>query len=419
MVTRTRYDEGVQATGAGIIAFLALLVRSSAASGDWPAWRGPQRDALAASLPAPAVAQPPRKVWEVKTGGGYSSPILTGQRVVTHWREADAEVVAAFDFGTGRELWRHRYTSPFAKSSYAPNMEPGPYSTPAASPDGKLVVTLGGSGVLSCLDAATGRLIWRNDKVKVSTAKLYTGTAMSPLIDGASAIAFLGDDTRAALTAFDLATGAERWSLPTADPPGYASPILATLDGKRQVVTLTGGRVIGVNPANGELLWSLAFPDQWNENIVTPVRHGAGRLILSGVRRGTIAVQSGRVEWSRPDLPMYMSSPIVEGDTVYGFSSRNKGQFFALDARTGKTLWSSEGRQGETAGLLALGPASLAALMPEGELVIAERTPAAWKQTAKLRVAEAATWTQPVPTGAGLLIKSVATLARWDWAAPR
>lgn len=384
---------------------------------DWPGWRGPVRDGVSSTGGPVSWNSAPRKVWEAKSGSGYSSPVLSDGRVYTMWRNGNDEVVAAFDFSSGREVWRARYASPFQKSSYAPNMEPGPFSTPVAAA-GKLC-TLGGSGVLSCFDAATGKLLWRKDHVKVSTANLFTGSAMSPLIDGGNVIAFLGDDTRAALSAFDLATGAERWTWHAEDAPGYASPIIARIGTTRQLVALTDRRAISLDPGSGRLLWSVPFPDQWKENIVTPVQHGE-RIIVSGVRRGTFAVEvngsSPRIVWDVPAMPMYMSSPVLDGDTLYGFSSRNKGHFFAMDARSGKILWSGPARAGETAGLLSLGR-DLAALMPDGELQILERTPAAFKPKAKFHVADSATWTQPVPTGSGLIIQSVGSLARWDWAA--
>jgi outer membrane protein assembly factor BamB len=388
---------------------------------DWPGWRGPQRDAVAPAAAAPKQwPKALRRTWQTAAGGGYSTPVVAGNRVFVHGREGNQETVTAADLNTGKMLWQHRYSAPFQKSQYATQMEPGPFSTPAF--DNGRLYTLGPTSILTCLDAATGRVLWNKDSLPAGTAKLYTGTSMSPIVEGANVIAHLGDDTRAVLTAFDATTGAERWSWKQDDAPGYASPIAGEFHGTRQLITLTDRRAVAVHPASGATLWSLPFEDQWKENIVTPVRAG-NRVIFSGIRRGTIAVEvpppqgakwSPKVAWEAIPLTMYMSSPIVDGDTLFGFSQKQKGHFFALDTKTGKVLWTSEGRRGETAGLLSVG-AHLLALLPDGELVVMDRTAAAYREVARYKVADAATWSQPVPTGSGLIVKSVNSLSRWDW----
>ena len=141
--------------------------------------------------------------------------------------------------------------------------------------------------MLSAFDAATGAVKWRKDWSKeIDTSKMFTGTAMSPIIDGGLLVVHVGDDGEGAFRAFDPATGAEKWTLP-GHGPGYASPVVATLrrhppagDDDRQ-----GGR--RRRRSDGKQLWTIPFPDEWNENIVTPVVVG-DLLIVSGIRKGTL-----------------------------------------------------------------------------------------------------------------------------------
>jgi outer membrane protein assembly factor BamB len=385
---------------------------------DWNQWRGPARDGTAATLKTPAAwPKSLAKVWSVETGGGYSSPVVSGTRAFLISRQGENEVVQAVDLGTGRVLWKDSYPAPFTKSQYAREMAAGPFSTPLA--DSGRLYTLGVTAVLSCYDAAGGKRLWRNDYSKrVDTGKLFTGTAMSPIADGAAVIVYIGDDTKGTLTALDPATGAEKWKWEE-DGPGYASPIVAEIGGTRHLITLTDKRVIALDPATGRLLWSHPFKDQWNENIVTPLASG-NRVFVSGVRAGAFALDvhkqgarwGVRQAWHSKETPMYMSSPVLNGGRLYGFTSRNKGQFFCQDAATGKLLWTTAGRDAQSAALISAGDA-LIALTPEGELVAIRRTPEKYEELARYRVAHQGTWAHPVPVSGGLLVKDQASLTLW------
>lgn len=390
-----------------MIPLLALLAAAPAV--EWDQWRGPNRDAIAAHVSAPA-AWPARltKKWAIPAGDGYSSPVTGAGRVYLHWRQGTREIVTAHEVATGREVWRQSYEAPFQKSSYATRMGSGPWATPLYR-EGRLY-TAGVTAIVSCFDAATGRLLWRQDNSKsVSTAGLFTGSSASPAMAGGHLIVVIGDDRKGMVKAFDPATGKERWSW-NEDGAGYSSPIVT--GGK--VILLTLARAVALSLETGKLVWAADFRDQWNENIVTPVR-AANAVLFSAVRRGTVALDlAGKPLWENKDLPMYMSSPVADGTHIYGFSSRNKGQYFCLDVKSGKVLWTSPGRGGETAGLLAAGGALLA-LNTDGELLVLERKPAAFRQIASYKVADSAVWSQPVPFGNGVLIKSVTDLSYWTW----
>jgi len=398
------------------IAGVLIALGSVALHAQWPQWRGPNRDAIvpAASVPA-AWPDKPTVQWTQPIGEGYSSPVVDDGRVFVHSRTDPEEVVSAFELASGETIWSAAYASAFSKNKYAAAMAKGPFSTPLVS-NGR-VFTLGTSAVLSSFDAATGALRWRKDwSNEIDTSRLFTGTAMSPIIDNGLLIVHVGDDDGGALRALDPASGDEKWALP-GHGPGYASPIVTVADGVRELVTMTDKAVVGVDVGSGKQLWTIPFPDEWNENIVTPTLAG-GVLIVSGTRKGTFGYRleksGARQLWNNTDLPMYMSSPVVDGSFVYGFGSKRKGQLFCLDAETGVAKWTTEGRGGTNAAIQSAG-SNLVVLTTDGELLVVRRTPEKYDELKRYKVAESQTWAHPVLVPGGVLIRDAAALTLWSW----
>jgi outer membrane protein assembly factor BamB len=239
---------------------------------------------------------------------------------------------------------------------------------------------------------------------------------MSPLVDRGLLIAHVGGHDSGTLAAFDTGTGETRWEW-SGDGPGYASPIIVEIGGTRQIVTQTQKHIVGVSASKGQLLWEIPFETEFLQNIVTPVIYKQ-TLILSGIDKGVFAVQpllSGGVGvteqlWANTDVSMYMNSPVLIGDYVYGLSNKRKGQFFCLDARTGKTQWVSNGREGDNAAIVAAGQFLM--LLTEGaELVIARADPKQFEIIKKYSVADSPTWAHPVLVGKRVLIKDASSLA--------
>src|SRR5262245_53245721 len=328
------------------------LIASIAVAQDWAEWRGPNRDGVVKDFVAPAAWPKELKLlWKTPLGSGYSSPVVSKDRAWIHARKGEEEIVSSVDLKTGKVVWTKTYPVTFSKNQYAVKMGKGPNSTPVLY-DGKLF-TLGVTAILSCFDATTGELKWRKDFGAPDTSKMFCGTSFSPIVDQGNLIVYSGDDIKGgSMFALDPATGKERWKW-TGEGPGYASPIVVELEGARQVVTMTDKSVVGVESKSGKLLWRMPWPDEWNENIVTPALN-KNTLICSGVREGTIAAQvtkncpewTAKQIWYNSDIAMYMNSPVLEGDYLFGMSSRRKGQYFCLEAATGKVLWATEGREG-------------------------------------------------------------------------
>jgi outer membrane protein assembly factor BamB len=401
--------------------FGVALATSPAFAQDWSQWRGPQRDGniSGAVLPTtwPSTAE---TAWRVDVGEGYSSPVVSGTRVFVHSRRDPEEIVTAVDAQSGKVLWRQTYPAPFAKNQYAARMAKGPNSTPLVAND--LVYTLGVTGVLSAWRTVDGTLAWRKDySASIDTSKLFCGTAMSPLLEGGAVVIQVGSDVHGgSIIALDPATGAERWTW-KGPGPGYASPIAITAGGVRQIVTMTNRSIVGVDARSGESLWSVPFPDEWHENIITPVWTGE-QLIVGGVRQGTQAFRITRTEgtwnvaraWHNADVTMYMSPPVAADGVVYGLSSKRKGQFVALDLETGQTRWATDGREGEYAAVLTA-PGRVLFFTNTGALVVARRGSATFTQEHRIELSQAETWTVPVFVSGGVIVRDASGLTRLRW----
>jgi outer membrane protein assembly factor BamB len=400
----------------GALAVLVVLLVPGLEAGDWPQWRGPERDGRIPGLAArgdwPASLAPG---WKVKVGEGHASPVVVGDRVYVFSREGEDEVVRALALATGETIWRQAYPAPYEMNSAAHDHGKGPKGTPVVA-DGR-VCTLGISGILSCIDAGDGRALWRKEFSSQfsGTSPLY-GTAMSPVMDGGRVIAHVGGPGDGALSAFDAATGEVAWAW-KGDGPGYSSPVLAEIEGVRQVVTFSESFLVGVSADDGTLLWQLPFTTSWVQNAVTPIVAG-DTVIYSGLDHPVRALRVVRGAsgwtteslWENEDVACYMSTPVLADGKLYGFSQRRKGQFFALDAATGKTLWLSDGRQGDNAAILA-GGRSLFLLTTGSELIVAPQGGDAFAVARSYRVAESPTWAHPVVLDEGVLVKDVETLA--------
>ena len=389
-----------------------------ASADDWPQWRGPNRDGALAAQSAPA-SWPERlkPVWKITVGEGHSSPILVGGKIFVFTRQQANEVVASVDPANGKVIWQKSYPASYKVNSAAEWHGPGPKSTPVFA-GGKLY-TLGISGILTCRDAATGAELWRKDFSKQyrTTAPLF-GTAMSPVTDAGMLIAHVGGHDDGALTAFDANSGDVKWRW-AGDGPGYASPVIVDLGGTRLVITQTQTNIVGISEARGELLWKIPFTTPYVQNIVTPLMYH-DMPIFSGLEKGIMAMRVGTKGgkwfteklWQTNDASMYMSSPVLEGNLLFGFSHQKRGQFFCLDAQTGATQWTSDPRQGDNAAVLVAG-GKLILLKDDGELIVARASNKGFEPIRRYTVADSPTWAHPLVLSNGVVIKDKTTLAFW------
>jgi outer membrane protein assembly factor BamB len=409
------------ATWGGTLLGWLLALLTFCALEEWPQWRGPHRDGQVIGFRVPS--EWPTKLqqrWQVEVGLGHSSPVVADHRIYLFSRRGEDEVLAALSVTDGKELWRYSYPAPYQVNPVAAMHGKGPKSTPVIS--GGRVFTFGISGILTCWDAKTGKRAWQREFSKqfAKTSPLY-GAAMSPAVDEEKCIVHVGGHDKGALVALDVKTGETIWTCPE-DGPGYASPIIVTLDDVRQVVTQSQKACLGVDLEDGKLLWKIPFQTEYDQNVVTPIEHD-GSLIISGINKGVdryrIEKQDDEWEtdstWENKEVSLYMSSPVADGETLFGFSHRHKGQLFAMDLTTGKTLWtSSDGRLGENASLVETGKV-LWALTSDGQLIVFKASDKQFEPLAQYKVADTPTWAHPVFMPEGVLVKDESKLTLWQF----
>ena len=413
----------------GKISALALLIATThllVFANDWPQWRGPKRDGVVAAYTSPKSWPEQLKLkWKANVGEGQASPVVAGERIYLFTHQVGQEVVACLNLATGKQIWRNQYPVKFTVHEAAKAYGPGPKATPAIH-NGKLY-TVGVTGVMSCLDAATGKLLWRKEPTGgVNVAYPRFGMAISPLVIDGVLIAPVGGDRRtAAVAGFDANTGAEKWRwandrMSEDDGPEYSSPIVVEVAGVLHLVTIGGKKVIGLAPDSGRLLWQYAFEADW-ESTVTPVAHN-GLIIVSGHSIGMFAVRVNRQGnewraeqvWRNPDLFTFLSTPVAYGNWLFGLAIRNKGQYFCVDVNTGETVWVTQGREAENVALLRAGD-DLFVLTNEATLIVAKSSAKGFEPMRRYQVADTPTWAHPVLLDKQILIKDASNLALWSF----
>ena len=399
-----------------ILASTFLLATVTALASDWPQWRGPNRDGKVVDVALPQTwPKTLKEEWKVTVGIGHSSPVVANGRIYIFARQGEEEVLLCLDEVTGKEIWRSAQSIAYEMHPAARGHGKGPKSTPVVS-NGN-VYAFGISGILSCHDARTGKLKWREFSKQFPKTSPLFGTAMSPVVDNGLLIAHVGGPDKGALTAFDAETGAIKWANDT-DGPAYSSPIIVTLAGVRQVVTFTQKNFVGVDVTTGKLLWKLPAKSEYDENSVTAVayketlifsREGQGLTAIRLEKQGREIVP--REVWNNKESALYLNSPVLQGNTLFGLSAFKKGQFFAIDADTGKTLWQGPGRMGENAAILNLGGKLLLLLTNDANLIVLPVSNKEYSPIAQYTVASSPTWAHPVVLGNRILIKDETTLA--------
>jgi len=400
------------------LAVFFCATASPTAASDWTGWRGPARDGKVHgfALPTPPPGEL-KSLWKIAVGEGHSSPVVAGGRVYLIARQGEDEVVLCVGLERGEEIWRGTYKAPYEVDGAARDHGKGPKSTPALA--GGRLYTFGIGGILSSFDAASGSLKWRKDFSSEFTATSpQFGTALSPLVEAGLCIVHVGGRDQGALRAFGVDGGDVKWSW-TGDGPGYASPIAVTLAGEKQVVTQTQKRLVGVAFESGRLLWSIPFRTDYEQNSVTVVPF-RDFLIYSGYHQPAVAIRlernDGKISpvevWRNQEISLFLSTPVVDGDRVFGFSERKRGQLFCLDGASGKTLWLQPGGLGDNGSLLATGSA-VAVLTSGADLIFFRPDGKSFEPLAKYHVAASPTWAHPVILPGRILVKDKSHLSLW------
>ena len=371
----------------------------------WPGFRGAARDGVVAGVTIETdwAANPPQEIWRRSVGPGWSSFALVENRLCTQEQRDANEVVVCYDAATGEPVWLYAYPARFWEVMGGL----GPRATPTFHA-GRLFA-LGATGVLNCLDAATGALDWTRNVAEDTGAPLpQWGFASSPLVvDDLVIVHAPGAADGRALVAYDIESGEPRWR-GEAGGSSYSSPHLAVLDGVRQVVMITALGVYGVDPGTGELLWKHHWPMEGGtgDRVVQPaiVDNGAGLLVGSSFGVGTrrIAVSrdgagawTAREVWTSRALKPYYNDMVVHRGTAFGYDGNI---LTAIDVATGERRWKG-GRYGNGQMLLLPDQDLLLLTSEHGELVLVRATPDRFEEVAKVQAIEGKTWNHPIVAG--------------------
>ncbi len=388
--------------------------KPAAASSDayWTDFRGPHRDGRYEQTPIntswPSGGLP--ELWRQSVGGGYASMTVAGGRVFTIEQRRDQEVVAAYDFGSGGELWTHGWPARFEEAMGGP----GPRATPTWD-EGKLYA-LGATGELHVLDAASGKLVWKKNILADNQASnLHWAMAASPLIVDGKVIVQPGGP-HGSVVAYDKLSGAAVWRS-LGDTQSYTSPMLATLAGRRQIVTVSASRVMGLAIEDGSLLWEVPWSTSGGGNSAQPLIVDGERVLISaGYSHGSALIritQSGGAfhaeqVWESNALKCKFNSPVVYDGHVYGL---DEGILAAIDVKTGQRDWKG-GRYGFGQVLLAQG--HLIVLTEGGEVVLVKATPESHQELARFQALEGKTWNNPAIADGKLLVRNQTEMACYD-----
>ena len=390
----------------------------------WSGWLGPERNGWVEGFrPLTQWPQELKKGWQVEVGTGYSSPLVADGLVYQHARQGDDEVVYCLDLKTGELKWRQSHEVPFKAAPGGERHGAGPKSSPALA-DG-LLFTMSILGDLSAWHAESGKLLWRTDYgSRFQPNRPNWGVATSPIVDSGRVIVHFGNDDKGTLVALDVETGAEVWSQGS-DGPSYSSPLVAEIHGVRQIVDWNHRALVGVDSESGRFLWEFPFPHIGpDQNMPTPVIH-RGRVLLGGENRGIHCLEpqagdgtwSVKERWHQEDVALNMSTAVVNGELLFGFSHYSKGQFFCLDIESGEVLWQGPGRTGDNVMFLSL-PGYIVALINDGRLQIIAARDDRFEQVASYRVAKSDTYAPPVLLQSGFLVKDLKTLSFWSMPRP-
>jgi len=371
---------------------------------EWSQWRGPSRDGTSTEtglLKQWPAGGPPR-VWQSTGAGiGFSSFSTSAGRLYTIGARDDVEYVIAFDRATGRKLWETPNGRRFRNEQ-----GDGPRSTPTA--EGDVIYAFGGSGELTCLDAATGRKIWSVDVVQKFGGRVpYWGYSESPLIVGDRIVLNAGG-RRASIVAVNKTNGELLWQQP-GDDAGYSSPMLLRTGSLQQVVFFTAERGLAVDPRDGRLLWSYEKASNNTANIATPIvsgnrvffssDYGTGAALVDVKAAGNLA-SANEVYFTR-DMRNHHATSVLVGGHVYGFSS---SILTALTFDTGTVAWRN---RSVGKGSLIYADERLYLYSENGVVGLADASPSAYAERGRftLSTGGASTWSHPILTRGMLILR--------------
>ena len=393
-----------------VLVALCFVTAKTALAQDWAQWGGPHRNFISETkgLATTWPATGPRRLWQRGLGEGYSAIAVEGGMLFTMYRKGDSEAAIALDAATGKTVWEYSYAAPFSPE-YDMSNGPGPHATPLVS--GSMVFTSGATGKLNCLDKKTGKLLWSHDLIKEFQGTVrVNGYSCSPIAYKDTIVMMVGGPS-SSFVAFNRQNGSVVWKKHDFRN-STSSPIIINVDGQDQLVAFMWSDIVGVDPNNGNLLWSHPHPAEHGLNTSTPV-WGADNLLFmssgygggSRVLKLTRAGDKTTVEelWANSLMRIHFSNAIRVGDFVYGSSGDfGPAPFTAVNVKTGNVAWRN--RSFPRASFI-FADGRFIILDEDGHLLLATATAEGLTVTSKAELLQNRSWTVPSLSGTRLYLR--------------
>lgn len=381
----------------------------------WTDFRGPQRDSTVPGITFATDWQqsPPQMLWHVAVGPGWSSMVVVGNHLFTQEQRGDIEVVSCYDANTGEQLWLHEDTGRFEENLGGV----GPRATPTFA-DGRIYAR-SARGLLNCLDAATGDVIWSRSLTEDLSATVPTrGFSDSPLVVDDRVIVFAAGEGDNQLIACDTQTGEQVWSVAVGNE-SYSSPQLATINGQTQALFVGVDYLVSHDPSTGQVLWTFNPGKGSPRPVMQPRPISDTDLLVSfspidGLSRIQITSQEG--QWAAAEVwstnrikPDYSDFVHYDGH-LYGF---DQNIFCSIDLATGQRNWKA-GRYGSGQVLLFPDQPVLLVLSEQGELILLEPRPDKHSQLASIPAISGKTWNHPAVANGRLYVRNAEEMACFE-----
>ena len=408
-----------------VTSLLITLSSSSAAFAQegegesWTQWRGNQRDGFVQNTNWPEKLNL-ELLWTAKAGASYSGAIVVGERVFITESKGNQEFVIALSRKTGKELWRQSWEDSMRVPFFAAKNGSWIRSTPAAM-DGRLFV-FGMKQRLVCLNQSDGKVLWQIDFVKDrKEAKAAFGGVCSPLVlhgfvyiqAGRHFYKIHGKTGKVVWKATDQLKSAGMMT-----DGDFSSPVLATLNGKKQFLVQNRIHLYGVDPESGSMLWKQQVPNFRGMNILTPLPYEDG-IFTSTYRNGSYFYQLfkddkkfvSRKVWDN-SAKGYMSSPLKIGQHVYIHLGSKR--YSCIDLESGKSQWTSPSGFTDYSSMVTNGKLILS-LVSNGKLNLLKVNPEKFELLDTKEVSDSPTWAHIAVVGDELYVRSLKELKVYKW----
>ena len=379
---------------------------------DWPQFRGPERDGISqeTGLLSRWPDGGPAVLWRQPLGPGFSGISVVGEKIYTLFAKEDAVFAICMDAATGKEIWRAEIGKTFRNS-----FGDGPRSTPTV--DRGVVFALSGGGQLHALKAEDGESIWSKDLVKEFGAKVPRwGVSTSPLVEGDLLLVDAGGKDGNSIVALNRKSGEKVWSFGD-DKAGYSSALVITVNKVRQLIYLTGTRLVSLSPTDGSLLFEIPWTTSYDVNAATPVFVPPDALFVStgydvGAALYRIEAAEGKAKatelWKGRQMKNKFSSSIHLEGSIYGFDEK---MLTCIDAETGELKWR---KRGFGHGSLFYAEGMLIVLSDKGELALVEVDDESYLERGRGQIFDGRSWTVPTLAGGKLFLRDETEIVALD-----